>query len=82
MKGCLGFIIKTAAVILIIFGLKYLGIIDFVKDKIQERSSAPQAEKIEKAKDIVEYMHKEKAYIETNEMEIIPFSKEYKLNNF
>ena len=54
MKGCLSFIIKTAAVILIIFGLKYLGIIDFVKDKIQERSSAPQAEKIEKAKDIVD----------------------------
>lgn len=35
-----------------------------------------------KAKDIVEYMHKEKAYIETKEMDIIPFSKDYKLNSF
>lgn len=35
-----------------------------------------------KAKDIVDYMHKEKAYINTKEKEIIPFSKEHKLNSF
>lgn len=33
-------------------------------------------------KEIVEYMHKEKAYLNTKEMEIIPFSKEFKLNKF
>lgn len=34
------------------------------------------------AKEIVDYMHKEKAYLETKDMEIIPFSKEFKLNKF
>lgn len=47
-------------------------IIDEVVEKFNYKS--------EKA--IVEYMHKEKAYTETKEMEIIPFLKEYKLNNF
>lgn len=31
---------------------------------------------------IVNYMHKEEAYLKTNENEIIPFSKEYKLRPF
>lgn len=47
-------------------------IIDEVVEKFNYKS----------AREIVEYMHKEKAYIETKEMEVIPFLKEFKLNNF
>ena len=34
------------------------------------------------SKEIVEYMHKEEAYLRTNENEVIPFSKDYKLRPF
>lgn len=35
-----------------------------------------------KTKDVVDYMHREKAYKETNEYEIIPFSEELKIKEF
>ena len=34
------------------------------------------------AKEIIEYMHNEEAYLQTKENEIIPFSKDYKLKKF
>ena len=39
MKGCLSFIIKTVIAVLVFFGLLHLGVIDFIKDKIQEYKS-------------------------------------------
>lgn len=54
MKGCLSITAKAAAAVLIFFGLKYLGIVDFIQDKLKERNSAPQEQQIEKAKDIVD----------------------------
>lgn len=47
-------------------------IIDRVVKKFKRKSS----------KEIVEYMHKEEAYLKTIENEVIPFSKEYKLREF
>ena len=60
-------------------------------DFVPSRISKNLEEIIEKAvkkferkgsKEIVEYMHKEEAYLKTNENEVIPFSKEYKLRDF
>ncbi len=36
MKGCLSIILKTIIAILVFFGLLHLGVIDFIKDKIEE----------------------------------------------
>lgn len=55
MKGCLSFIIKTIIAVLVFFGLLHLGVIDFIKDKIQEYKDAPSQEKmIENAKDVID----------------------------
>ena len=60
---------------------------DFVASKISkdlEKIIEIAVKKFEKKgyKEIVNYMHKEEAYLKTNENEIIPFSKEYKLRPF
>lgn len=60
---------------------------DFVASKISkdlEKIIERVVKKFEKKgyKEIVNYMHKEEAYLKTNENEIIPFSKEYKLRPF
>ena len=55
MKGCLSFIIKTIIAVLVFFGLLHLGVIDFIKDKIQEYKDTPSQEKmIENAKDVID----------------------------
>lgn len=47
-------------------------IIEMVVKKFENKS----------AKEIIEYMHNEEAYLQTKENEIIPFSKDYKLKKF
>ncbi len=54
MKGCLSLIIKTVIAILVFFGLKYLGIIDFIQDKINERQGVSQEQAVDKAKEIID----------------------------
>lgn len=54
MKGCLTFIIKTIIAILVFFGLVHLGVIDFVKDKINEYNSQNKEEITEKVKDVAD----------------------------
>lgn len=55
MKGCLSFIIKTIIAVLVFFGLLHLGVIDFIKDKIDEFRDAPSQEKmIENTKDVID----------------------------
>ncbi len=56
MKGCLSFIIKTVIAVLVFFGLLHLGVIDFIKDKIDEyRAESTSKEKmIEETKDVID----------------------------
>ena len=55
MKGCLTIIYKTIIAVLVFFGLLHLGVIDFIKDKLEERNSGASQEKmIEKAKDVID----------------------------
>lgn len=55
MKGCLTIIYKTIIAVLVFFGLLHLGVIDFIKDKLEERNSGASQEKmIEKTKDVID----------------------------
>ncbi len=55
MKGCLSFIIKTIIAVLVFFGLLHLGVIDYIKDKIDEHKGASSQEKmIEDTKDVID----------------------------
>ena len=55
MKGCLSFIIKTVIAVLVFFGLLHLGVIDYVRDKINEYNNPSQDKMIEKTKDILDF---------------------------
>ena len=54
MKGCLSFIYKTIIAVLVFFGLLHLGVIDFIKDKIKERTNPSQEQMVEKTKDVID----------------------------
>ena len=56
MKGCLSFIIKTVIAVLVFFGLLHLGVIDFIKDKIDEyrNESSSQEKMLEETKDVID----------------------------
>lgn len=54
MKGCFTFIIRLLLIVLVFFGLVHLGVIDFIKDKMEERSSSSQEKLVNDAKDIVD----------------------------
>lgn len=54
MKGCLSFIIKTIIAVLVFFGLLHLGVIDFIKDKIDEHKTVSKEETIKETKDIID----------------------------
>ena len=54
MKGCLSLAIKTIIAILVFFGLMHLGVIDFIKDKIDEFQNPSQEKVVDKAKDVVD----------------------------
>ena len=58
MKGCLSFIIKTVIAVLVFFGLLHLGVIDFIKEKIEEyrgNEEARQEKMVDKTKDVVDF---------------------------
>ena len=55
MKGCFTIIYKTIIAVLVFFGLLHLGVIDFIKDKLEERnSSASQEKMLEETKDVID----------------------------
>lgn len=54
MKGCLTFIFKTIIAVLVFFGLLHLGIIDFIRDKIDENKGSSQEKIYEDTKDIID----------------------------
>lgn len=54
MKGCLSFIIKTIIAVLVFFGLLHLGVIDFIKDKIDEHKTVSKEETIKETRDIID----------------------------
>ena len=54
MKGCLSFIFKTIIAVLVFFGLLHLGVIDFIKDKIKEKTGDSKQEMVEKTKDVLD----------------------------
>ncbi len=54
MKGCLSTIIKIVIGILVFFGLLHLGVIDYIKEKIEEKRNPSQEELIDKTKDVVD----------------------------
>ena len=58
MKGCLSFIIKTIIAVLVFFGLLHLGVIDFIKEKIEEyrgNEEVRQEKMVDKTKDVVDF---------------------------
>ncbi|MCD7879975.1 MAG: hypothetical protein LUG16_08605, partial [Candidatus Gastranaerophilales bacterium] len=67
MKGCLGLIVKGIIAVLVFFGLLHLGVIDFIREKINEKSNPTREEIIEKAKDVVDLSQIDEEYtIEKN----------------
>lgn len=64
MKGCLSFIIKTIIAILVFFGLLHLGVIDFIKEKVEEyqNDSTKQEKMVNKTKDVVDLSEIEEEY--------------------
>ena len=54
MKGCLSLIIKTVIAVLVFFGLMHLGVVDYVKNKIDEHKGAEQEQILDKTKDVVD----------------------------
>ncbi|MBQ8886319.1 MAG: hypothetical protein IJY61_01280 [Candidatus Gastranaerophilales bacterium] len=58
MKGCLSLIIKTIIAVLVFFGLLHLGVIDFIKEKIEEyrgNEEVRQEKMVDKTKDVVDF---------------------------
>lgn len=54
MKGCLSLIIKTVIAVLVFCGLMHLGVVDYVKNKIDEHKGAQQEQILDKTKDVVD----------------------------
>lgn len=63
MKGCLNFIIRLVIIVLVFFGLVHLGVIDFIKNKIEERNSSTQEKLVNDAKDIVDLSEIDDEYL-------------------
>ena len=62
MKGCLSLIIKTAIAVLVFFGLVHIGAVDYIKEKINERTNPPQEEMVDKTKDVVDLSEIDEEY--------------------
>lgn len=62
MKGCLSSIFKLIIAVLVFFGLVHLGVIDFVKEKIQERQDTKQERMIDKTKDVIDLSEIDEEY--------------------
>ena len=71
MKGCLSLIIKTVIAVLVFFGLKYLGIIDFIQNKIEEHRGISQEQITEKAKDVVDLSEIDDEYTGDKNLKIL-----------
>ena len=54
MKGCLSLIIKIIIAVLVFFGLVHLGVIDYIREKIEQRTTVSQEQMVDKTKDVVD----------------------------
>lgn len=54
MKGCLSLIIKIIIGVLVFFGLLHLGVIDYIREKIDEKTHTTQEQLVDNTKDIVD----------------------------
>lgn len=71
MKGCLSFIIKTVIAVLVFFGLLHLGVIDFIKEQIEEYKTVPQEQIIEEAQDIIDLSQIDDEYTVDKNLKIL-----------
>ncbi len=71
MKGCFSLAIKTVIAILVFFGLLHLGVIDFVKDKIEEFQNPSQEKITDKAKDVVDLSAIDEEYTVDKNLKIL-----------
>lgn len=62
MKGCLGLIFKIIILVLVIAGLQQLGIIDFVKNKVDDYNGTKNERITEKNKDILDLSQIDEEY--------------------
>ncbi len=54
MKGCLSLIIKTIIAVLVFFGLVHLGVIDYIREKMEQRTTVSQEQMVDKTKDVID----------------------------
>lgn len=71
MKGCLSLIIKTIIAVLVFFGLVHIGAIDFIKEKINEKTNPPQEQIIDKAKDVVDLSEIDNEYMIDKNLKVL-----------
>lgn len=71
MKGCLSLILKTIFAILVFFGLKYLGVIDYISDKINENNKTSQENQIDKSQDIVDLSQINDEYVIDKSLKVL-----------
>lgn len=71
MKGCLSLIIKLIIGVLIFFGLVHLGVIDFIKNQIQEHNTATKEHIIDDTKDVVDLSQINEEYAVDKNLKIL-----------
>ncbi len=71
MKGCLSLIIKIIIAVLVFFGLKYIGAIDFIKEKIDNYQNPSQEKILEKTKDIADLSQIGEEYVVEKNLNIL-----------
>ena len=71
MKSFLSLIIKITIAVLVFFGLKYLGVIDYIQEKIGEYNDTSTERNIEKAKDLVDLSEIDDEYTIDKTMKIL-----------
>jgi len=71
MKGCFSLAIKTIIAILVFFGLMHLGVIDFLKDKIDEFQNPSQEKILDKSKDVVDLSAIDEEYTVDKNLKIL-----------
>ncbi len=71
MKGCFSFIIKIIIAVLVFFGLQHIGVIDFIKSRINDYQNKTQEEIIDKTKDIVDLSEIDEEYTIDKNLKIL-----------
>ena len=80
MKGCLSLIIKIIVLVLVFFGLVHLGVIDYIKEKIEQRATVSQEQMVDKTKDVVDLSQIDDEYSIDKNLKILKNSLAYITN--